>query len=385
MPAGVHPFDGSSVSAVCSQILSSTPEPPSHHNPALSPACDAIVMRCLAKNPAERFATAEDLAASLYPLARSQKPQTSPTPQEAASNPTPSDVRKSTANRLSRRSASQTKRTTLQAVTSWWNRPLRGKDVWLAGATAGILALSLVPLSRALHGRTDLPASAVPLVPVSAASNASPAAAESVFAPVLPDQVSPPLLNPSRETPPALAPAVKKAKNSQPAKPRSMQHKNSRASAQAVAPAPLSKTANNRSATATTPAPATPPSAEQTSLNIAVVSEVENATLAIYYDDDLLVKTQLEAARRGDTLRFHCPIATGEHLLCVTVYHGAKEVVAQKENNSELRAAGGNTMEVHVSRRSRMLVKHQTSLEIVWPSRAVASTIHNTTQSASMN
>ncbi|HKE08704.1 MAG TPA: hypothetical protein VKB48_12800, partial [Candidatus Acidoferrum sp.] len=61
------------------------------------------------------------------------------------------------------------------------------------------------------------------------------------------------------------------------------------------------------------------------------------------------------------------------------------EVVAQKENNSELRAAVGNTMEVHVSRRSRMLVKHQTSLEIVWPSRAVTSAIHKNTQAASTN
>jgi len=393
MTAGVHPFDGNTVAAVCGQIISSTPEPPSHHNPALPPAFDTIVMRCLAKNPAERFATAEDLAASLYPLARSQKPQTSPWPQEATSNPSLTAVRKSTANRLPRRPASQAKRTTMQAVTSWWNRPVRGKDVWVASASAGVLALSLVPLSRALHGRgkSNPPsklevASAVPVVPVTPPPNGFPPAAESMIAPVRPDQISSPPLSSSRETHPTIAPAAKKEKSSQPAKPRSIQHKNSRSSAQAVAPAPPAKTATDASAqAATSPIPVTPSHAQQTSLNIAVVSEVEDAALVVYSDDDLLLKTQLEAAHRGDTLRFSCPVAPGDHLLRVAVYHGAKEVVAQKENNSELRAAGGNTMEVHVSRRSRMLVKHQTSLEIVWPSRAVASAIHETTQPVSTN
>jgi hypothetical protein len=30
-------------------------------------------------------------------------------------------------------------------------------------------------------------------------------------------------------------------------------------------------------------------------------------------------------------------------------------------------------MEVHVNRKSKMLVKHETSLEVVWPSRTAAS------------
>jgi serine/threonine-protein kinase len=392
MTAGVHPFDGSSVSAVCGQILSSTPEPPSHHNPALSPAFDGIVMRCLAKDPVDRFATADDLAASLYPLARSQKPQTSPTAQEAAAaNSSPTDVSKS-ATRLPRRSTSQAKRTTIQNVTSWWKRPVRGKDVWLAGATAGILALSLVPLSRALHGGTNLnpalklqPALAAPISPVARETTSSSAAPESTATPVLSDQISSRQPDSSREAPPALASAVTRAKTRQPAKPRSIQHKNSHASVHGVVPAPPTKTASEEGKSATPSASAALPSSLQTSLNIAVVSEVEDATLVVYSDDDLLLKTQLEAAHRGDTLRFHCPITTGDHLLRVMVYRGTKEVAAQKENNSELRAAGGNTLEVHVSRRSRMLVKRQTSLEIVWPSRAVASTIHNTTQSASTN
>ncbi len=68
MTTGVRPFSGSSVSAVCAQIVAVTPPPPSHHNPSLPAAFDHIVMRCLAKDPADRYATAEALGASLYPF-----------------------------------------------------------------------------------------------------------------------------------------------------------------------------------------------------------------------------------------------------------------------------------------------------------------------------
>jgi len=118
---------------------------------------------------------------------------------------------------------------------------------------------------------------------------------------------------------------------------------------------------------------ANPPAARQTSLNIAVVSDVGEETLAIYSDDNLLLTTPLESAHRGDTLRFSCPIEAGDHVLRVTVFRGAREVVAQKENNSELHADGSNTLEVHINRRSRMLVKHQIALEVVWPSRSLSS------------
>jgi serine/threonine protein kinase len=375
MTTGVHPFDGNSVAAVCGQIISATPEPPSSHNPVLSPTFDAIVMRCLAKNPADRFATGEDLAVSLYPLARAKNPHTYPSSQERDASPLMADVRGGTASKLPRRSTGQTGRTTWHSVTSWWNRPLRGSDVWVAGVSAGILALSLMPLTRVLHGRTHLSSGPKREV-ASAASNI----------PVASPVPSPPLLNSSAETQSRIAAAASKAKNHQATNPRSPQRKDSRLSAHTVVASPQPKPAGDTSTkSATSSNLAVPSPDQQTSLDIAVVSEAEDVTVAVYADDELLFKTPLEAAHRGDTLRFKCPIATGDHLLRVTVYHGANEVVAQKENNSELRAAEGNTMEVHVSRRSRMLVKHQTSLEIVWPNRAVASPLHANTQSASTN
>src|SRR5262245_44771291 len=77
LTTGVRPFDGTSVAAVCAQIVARQPPPPSHYNRALPAEFDRIVMRCLAKNPDERYASGESLAASLYPFARSKPDQPS--------------------------------------------------------------------------------------------------------------------------------------------------------------------------------------------------------------------------------------------------------------------------------------------------------------------
>jgi len=70
----VKPFDGSSLGAVCAQILNAEPTPPSLYNPEVPRALDFILARCLAKNPKDRFASCEELASALYPLASSRPP-----------------------------------------------------------------------------------------------------------------------------------------------------------------------------------------------------------------------------------------------------------------------------------------------------------------------
>lgn len=74
MLTGIPPFDGSSLGAVCCKILNAEPAPPSQLNPAVPPALDAIVARCLEKNPQDRFASCEEFARALYPFAR-RRPQ----------------------------------------------------------------------------------------------------------------------------------------------------------------------------------------------------------------------------------------------------------------------------------------------------------------------
>jgi serine/threonine protein kinase len=67
---GKRPFDAESLQAICGRVLSSTPLPPSHANPSVPSNFDGIVARCLAKDPAARYAPAEALAEELFPLAR---------------------------------------------------------------------------------------------------------------------------------------------------------------------------------------------------------------------------------------------------------------------------------------------------------------------------
>jgi eukaryotic-like serine/threonine-protein kinase len=70
MVVGKRPFDADSLQGICGRVLSSTPLPPSHANPSVPTGFDALVARCLAKDPSARYATAESLAEDLYPLAR---------------------------------------------------------------------------------------------------------------------------------------------------------------------------------------------------------------------------------------------------------------------------------------------------------------------------
>ena len=70
MVVGKRPFDADSLQGICGRVLSSTPLLPSHANPSVPTGFDAVVSRCLAKDPATRYSTAESLAEDLYPLAR---------------------------------------------------------------------------------------------------------------------------------------------------------------------------------------------------------------------------------------------------------------------------------------------------------------------------
>ncbi len=59
------PFDGSNQFAIAAQILNEAPPLPSSVNPAVPMALDAVVVRAMAKHPAERFQTGADFADAL--------------------------------------------------------------------------------------------------------------------------------------------------------------------------------------------------------------------------------------------------------------------------------------------------------------------------------
>ena len=62
---GRPPFTGDTPVAIAYQHVQESPTPPRQLNPELPTAIEAIILKCLAKNPANRYPTAEDLRADL--------------------------------------------------------------------------------------------------------------------------------------------------------------------------------------------------------------------------------------------------------------------------------------------------------------------------------
>ena len=65
---GQPPFVGQNMTAVCAAVMADEPSPPSALRPDLPPALDAIVARCLKKEPNERFESAAALGRALLPF-----------------------------------------------------------------------------------------------------------------------------------------------------------------------------------------------------------------------------------------------------------------------------------------------------------------------------
>ena len=400
MTTGVQPFSGSSVSAVCAQIVAITPPPPSHHNSSLPAAFDRIVMRCLAKDPADRYATAEALGASLYPFAHAQEmTQVVPEKPSAAAEfvgraekwvRTAVQAFKAEAQEQSRRLSSL-----ITAIwtsdSAWWNRPMQRKDLWAAG-TAAVFLIGLVPMARALRNRGHAqPVASAAMIsgassPV-AAPNANSQAPISSNASIININSSsvggPTVVTVDSDTEPAAKFQDEKTKTAvndgleRHAATGTKARQLSRQALKTSAALPESLPVYGPSMLAIVPVvesvPAKP-AVEQTTLRINIVSAVtEQTTLAVFSGDELLLTTPLKPEHIGDTLRFNCPIVAGEHALRVVLYRADKTVFMHKENKSELHGNGANTMEVHVNRKSKMLVKHETSLEVVWPSTTTSS------------
>jgi eukaryotic-like serine/threonine-protein kinase len=65
---GTVPFPGETVTQVCIAVVNDAPCPPSSLNPALDPRLDDLILRCLEKDPEQRFADVSELAAALLPF-----------------------------------------------------------------------------------------------------------------------------------------------------------------------------------------------------------------------------------------------------------------------------------------------------------------------------
>jgi serine/threonine protein kinase len=400
MATGVRPFTGTSVSAVCAQIVAITPPPPSHYNPNLPPAFDHIVMRCLAKDPAQRYATAEALGASLYPFARGQEPTPAPTPAPAATRSgqavqraqqwaaDANDAAKCFFDDFSNRLPE-----VVRVASQWWNRPWQKGDMWATGIAA-LVVLSLVPVALRSHAQgqpvsasTTAYATATTSNDMTPASATRPAGHDPISSNASVINIS---SNGSAMEQDSSDSSTLVAEESKPVATHTMQQRHATTDKspdkpKAVHPSqvkftaalPLGEFPNMTLSEAALSKPSAPVS-QKTTLHVDVVSAVTDQTLAVFSGDELLLSTPLQSAHRGDTLRFNCPITAGEHALRVVLYRDDKTISVHKENTSQLHADGANSMEVRINRRSKMLVKHETALEVVWP-RSTAISVKSST------
>jgi tetratricopeptide (TPR) repeat protein len=86
---GVRPFDGGSAMTVATRRLTTPPPSPRSVVPDLDRAWDQAILRCLARAPADRFASPEDFVRALQEGAASEAPTRAalPTPRRAAAPP----------------------------------------------------------------------------------------------------------------------------------------------------------------------------------------------------------------------------------------------------------------------------------------------------------
>jgi hypothetical protein len=324
MVTGVPPFEGSSVSAVCAQILSAEPIPPSQRNPALPPGFDHVILRCLAKIPADRYPSAEALAASLYPFAR----QATVLDTKFEASPKPS--------------------------SSWLARPLQPSDGWALAAVA-LVAVCCVPVSHAVAARLRLP-------PAPVVAKVAPAAPRDLLgysqATTVPDVEAG-----AADAPPKGLPKFR-ARHSGAAMVQS-------AANHGVVPA--AKVENASSSTlapelTALPLPSPISHVDRASLKIEIDSTVGEGALAIFADQALLFTTELHATTGGAPVRMEHALLSGPHQLRVALYRPDKSMQVAKEGLGEIRADGQNTLHIHVTKKAKMLVRHETSLEVLWPS-----------------
>jgi serine/threonine protein kinase len=321
MLTGVPPFDGSSVAAVCAQILTADPVEPSRRNPALPSGLDHIVMRCLAKKPEDRYPSGDGLAASLYPLARHTPVQ-----------PPPSSL-------------------------SWWSRPLQSRDIW-AFASFVLLAGISVPVGRAVVSHFHVPPVPVPI--------------PSFAAPRVPEDL------PSTAASSELFPvSVENADPKSFARPKrlraAVQHetKTHTEVGHALAPTPRENRSNVTIPALTLPLPvpaAVPVAISRAALRIKIDTSIGDGTLAIFADHELLVTTGLREQAAGDPMRLERLLPAGPHQLRVALYRADQSLQTEKEGLGELRADSENILTIRVSKRPKMLVRRETALDVIWPS-----------------
>src|SRR5258708_26467355 len=85
---GRTPVEGDNYAALAQSHIYEPVPPPSRYNPRISPAVQSVILKALEKEPAQRFQTATDMAATLEAAVAAQTPvaqatRRQPPPQRA--------------------------------------------------------------------------------------------------------------------------------------------------------------------------------------------------------------------------------------------------------------------------------------------------------------
>jgi len=92
LAAGDQPFPGETVTAVSYKVVHTEPVPPRRFNPAISAAFEQAILKCLAKDPAARYQTGEELAQHLGAIRGGRATPAPPATQVATHSRTPVPV-----------------------------------------------------------------------------------------------------------------------------------------------------------------------------------------------------------------------------------------------------------------------------------------------------
>jgi Protein kinase domain len=354
MVTGVAPFDGSSVSAVCAQILQAEPVPPSQRNAAVTPELDRIILRCLAKSSADRYPSAEAFATSLDAAVRqgsSTNATVSAGVATASAGIGADGLPWATASVDAAASDSDGKAIDIRKrKNAWLARPLQASDAWFVAGLAAVLLCS-VPVVRAMRSHFQLPTA--PLVATSVPHAPNDLTGDTQYTEVPDDEsdVTPETVKLAKQR----ARAIAKIGTTHAVQPAAKTVSATTAVSAPVMPLPVAAMPISRPT-------------EKAALKIEIDSSVGEGALAIFADQTLLYTTDLKANEPGAPIKLEQNLPPGPHQLRVVLYRADKSLQVAKEGLGEMRTDSTNMLRIHVSKKAKMLVKHENALDVAWPS-----------------
>lgn len=164
---GKPPFSAEGAGVLMLQHMTEPPPRPSTRTPGIPPKVDALILRCLAKNPDERFASGTALAAALDMVMG--RP---PSVERAMLRPSTSPPTWDTTTTLGGSASAS-------AITSY---PRRGRGKWYLASSLGVLAVG-VAITVMLTSDSEKPSSALQMI---TQGDAAPAPVETPASPTPP-------------------------------------------------------------------------------------------------------------------------------------------------------------------------------------------------------